>query len=118
MASLLDEIMRRKQEGKPVMELPDLSRTAQESYMFILLGKEMSSDFFDRHLCHEAGQCESLINTIKNLGELASQLQCYYFKTDSLSIGTVDAIIYCYINPGLKNAGYIQNEELFMADTS
>ncbi len=116
MASMLDEIMRRKQEGKPVIELPRISPAVQEAYLLILAGEEINPDFFGRQLQHEAEQCEALINTVNALSGAVSELQCYYFRTDSSSIGSYRPIFDQYLKPGLKNSKILNDESLFIAD--
>jgi len=91
MASLLEEIIRRKEKKEPLLNLYT-GRAIQEAYYFEI-DKANAPEFFKKHFSNELAECAGKKkNMIKRIVKSQAHTKCMYFRTDSSSTTTFDKI--------------------------
>jgi len=101
MASLLEEIIRRKEKKEPFLNLYT-GGAIKEAYYFEI-DKANAPDFFKKHFSNELAECTGKKkDIIKRIMKSQAHTKCMYFRTDSSSTATFDKIFTDYISLDVK----------------
>ena len=101
MASLLEEIIKRKEKKEHLLELYT-GGAIQESYYFEI-SKGNAPDFFKKYFSNELAECSGKKkNIIERLARSKADTKCMYFRTDSSSTNTHHKIFTDYISLDFK----------------
>ncbi|MBN2052936.1 ATP-binding protein [Candidatus Woesearchaeota archaeon] len=105
MASLLEEVIRRKENEEPLLSFI-IKWAIQEAYYFEI-NHGRAQEFFRKYFACELAECVGKKkDVIERIVSLQAPTSCMYFKTDSSSTETYNKIFAEYMSREAKSFGF------------